>query len=175
LLYYNIILQYGVDAFYARAAAVGVDAILVADVSLEEADDLVAAGRKHGVAPVFIATERTPADRLERIAAVADGYVYLVGRLGITGEQRDVNPALAAAIDRIKQRIQLPVLVGFGISEPAHVRAVQQAGADGAICGSAIVRRIAGAGSDRGAMLAEIGRFAREMKAATRNGDGTPS
>ncbi len=168
LIYYNLALQYGLDAFYKRAAKAGVDAILIADVPLEEAAPALAAARTHGVAPVFIASELSTTERLTRLAEVAQGYVYTVARVGITGEQRRVGGALAATLKRLRQATDLPALVGFGIAAPEHVRAVRAAGADGVICGSAIVRRIADNLGDRGRMIEEVRVFAETMKAATR-------
>ncbi len=165
LIYFNLVMQQGIERFYERAAAAGVDAVLVADVPLEESAPLVAAARAHRVAPVFIASELTTDARLGALAAVADGYVYAVARVGITGEQHAVSASLAGHISRFRAAFELPILVGFGVSSPDHVRAVLDAGADGAICGSAIVRRIADHLDDRAAMIAAIHDFAGTMKA----------
>jgi len=144
LLYVNLVLQFGVDAFYRRCADVGVSAVLLADVPLEEAGPFVAAARSHGVAPVFIASALSSEERLARIRAHADdgAYLYAVARVGITGEQAEVDPALATTLDRLHAAVPLPILCGFGISTPAHIRAVRAAGADGAIVGSALVRHL---------------------------------
>ncbi len=168
LIYYNLALQYGLDDFYKRAAEAGVDAILIADVPLEESAPVVTAARAHGVAPVFIASELSSPARLARLAEVAEGYFYTVARVGITGVQRDVGGALEATLTRLRQATDLPALVGFGISTPAHVRAVRAAGGDGVICGSAIVRRIAENLADRPAMVDSVRSFAKDMKAATK-------
>jgi tryptophan synthase alpha chain len=168
LIYYNLILSQGVDRFYQRAKASGVDAILVADLPIEEADDALAAAERHGIAPIFIVSELTSPARLSRILLRARGYLYLVARIGVTGEQKDVDRELAGVIARIREQSTLPILAGFGLSSPEHVRAVLAAGADGAISGSAIVRRIEAHLGDRAKMLAEVGAFADRMKAATR-------
>jgi len=170
LIYYNIVLQYGLEAFYQRAAGAGVDAILIADVPLEESAPMVTAARAHGVAPVFIASELSTVARLASLAEVADGYIYTVARVGITGEQRRIGGGLKATVERLRRVTDLPALVGFGISTPAHVKAVREAGADGVICGSAIIRRVAENLHDRPAMLGRVGAFAAAMKAATRIG-----
>ena len=172
LIYFNLVLQRGVDRFYREAAAAGVDAILVADVPLERGGPLLAAAEAHGIAPVFIAAPSTSNERLSRIAARADGYIYTVARVGITGEQTDVRADLAGTIRRVRAATSLPTLAGFGIATPQHVREVMQAGADGAICGSAIVRRIEA--HARGActlaeLLDDLRAFCAAMKAATLN------
>lgn len=168
LLYYNLILSQGVDRFYARAKAAGVDAILVADLPIEEADEALAAAEAHGVAPIFIVSALTTNARLERVLRRASGYLYLVARIGVTGEQRDVDSELAEVVRRIRSKTELPLLAGFGLSTPAHVAAVLKAGADGAISGSAVVRRIEQNLGNREAMLDAVGGFAAEMKTATR-------
>lgn len=167
LLYYNLILSQGVDRFYARAKEAGVDAVLVADLPIEEADDALSAAEAHGVAPIFIVSALTTDARLDRVLARAAGYLYLVARIGVTGEQQDVDSELASVVRRIRAKTELPLLAGFGLSTPAHVEAVLAAGADGAISGSAVVRRIEENLGRRDAMCAAIGRFAADMKTAT--------
>ena len=166
LVYYNLVLQFGVDAFYRRAAAVGVDAVLVADLPPEHARDAVEAARKHGVAPVFLASELSPPARLERIASLAEGYIYALARVGVTGEQADVDPNLSAALDRMRAATDLPLLAGFGIGGPDQALAARRAGADGVIVGSAIVRRVAAHLGDRDAMCAAVAEIARTLAAA---------
>lgn len=166
LVYYNLVLQFGIDAFYRRAAAVGVDAILVADLPPEHAREAVEAARAHGVAPVFLASELSPPARLERIAALAGGYIYALARVGVTGEQRDVDPNLAAALDRMRAATDLPLLAGFGIGGPEQALAARRAGADGVIVGSAIVRRVAAHLDDRGAMKAAVAGIAATLAQA---------
>ncbi len=170
LLYFNLLLQYdgGVSGFFARAAAVGVDAILVADVPLDESEELVAAGRAHDVGVVFIGGTFSSDARLRAIGDVGTGYLYAVARIGTTGERAGVDPELASTIGRLKAETGLRVMVGFGISTPAHAAAVTAAGADGVIVGSAIVRRIEEHLDDPARAAAEVRRFTEAMKNATR-------
>lgn len=167
LMYFNLIMQYGVDAFYARAAKAGVDAVLVADVPVEASGELVNAARAAGVAPIFIGSRLTSDDRLRQVAEVADGYLYAVARVGITGEQTEVDDTLAETLSRLKAAVDVPVLAGFGISSPAHVRTVLAAGADGVICGSALVRRIAEHLGDEETMADSVRHLAAALKGAT--------
>ena len=167
LIYYNLVLQYGVDAFYARAKVCGVDGVLVADVPLEESRPCVQAARSAGVAPVFIATPLTTDERLAALSDVGGGYLYAVTRVGITGEQTDLEADLADALARYRAATALPVLAGFGISTPDHVRRVLAAGADGVICGSALVRRIEEPLGRPQEMVAAIYPLAAALKAAT--------
>lgn len=168
LVYLNLVMQYGEEAFYARCGELGVDAVLVADAPPEHAGELVDFGRRHGVATVFLASELSTPSRLDRIAAVCDGYVYALARVGVTGERQDVDAGLAGALDRMAAHIPLPLLVGFGISSPDHVRAALAAGADGVIVGSAIVRQVEAHLDDPAAARAAVAETARALRAATR-------
>jgi len=172
LIYYNLILQYGPEAFYARAAEAGVDGILVADVPLEESLSLVTLSSHHGIAPIFIVSELTTSERLEKTLALAKGFLYLVAKVGTTGERGTLDTQVASIIERIKSQTDLPVLAGFGIAQPAHVGPILRAGGDGVICGSAIIRRIAENLTEPQKMLRELHTFVTSMKDATRVIDG---
>lgn len=167
LVYYNLVLQFGVEAFYARCAEVGVDGVLVADLPLEESGEAVAAARAAGVAPVFIGSSLSSDARLVDVARVAEGYLYAVARIGVTGSEEGLGGQLAAEFARYRRAVPLPVLAGFGISTPEHVRQVLAAGADGAICGSALVRHVAANLGDVDAMLHATGELVGSLKAAT--------
>ncbi len=139
--YINPIERRGLEPFAAECARVGVDGVIVADLPAEEAGDLRAACDRHGVALIpFLAPTSTP----ERIAAVADiatGFVYCIGLTGVTGARDVLASDLGAFLVRVRERVTLPLAVGFGISRPEHVAAVG-AMADGVIVGSALVRRL---------------------------------
>ncbi len=174
LIYYNLVLQYGIDAFYERCAEVGVDGVLVADLPLEESAEAVAAARRARVAPVFIGSSLSSDARLRALAEVADGYLYAVTRVGITGSEDALDALLSREFTRLKAAMDLPVLAGFGISTPAQVSQVLAAGADGAISGSALVRRIA-ANLDRPAeMLEQVGALAADMSVAAHQATTDP-
>ncbi|MGK0362729.1 MAG: tryptophan synthase alpha chain [Bradymonadia bacterium] len=144
LMYWNLILQYGVDAFYARCKAVGVQGVLIADLPLELAAPAVDAANKHGVAPVFLATALTPTDRLAKLAKAGGGFIYTVAQVGVTGERAQLASSLPDTLARLRSVTDLPLLAGFGISDGAQARAALDAGADGVIVGSALVRLIDG-------------------------------
>lgn len=167
LLYYNLVLQYGVDEFYRRAADAGVRGILAADVPLEHADEILGAAKAHGIDPIFIASERSSDERLGRIGELGAGFVYTVARLGVTGDRPKLSSGLGPLVERVKQRTGLPALAGFGISTPAQVRSVLDLGADGAIVGSAIVRRIQANLKDTDRLVEDIEAFVGSLKRAT--------
>jgi len=159
LTYANLVLGGGRDHFYRRAAAAGVDNVLVADVPLFEAAPYAAAARAHGVDPVLIAAANTPPERLREIAALGGSYTYCVARAGVTGTGETVRFEHAGMLAALRAAGAPPPVFGFGISQPDHVRAALAAGAAGAISGSAIVARVAA-----GQPVAD---FVAAMKAAT--------
>lgn len=159
LTYANLVLARGRDDFYARAAEAGVDSVLVADVPVLEAAPYAEAARAHGVAPVLIAAANTPPGRLREIARLGGGYTYCVARAGVTGTDEAARFDHAVMLGVLRAGGAPPPVFGFGISRPEQVRAALEAGAAGAISGSAIVERVA-----RGESVSP---FVREMKAAT--------
>lgn len=159
LTYANLVLARGRDAFYATAAAAGVDSVLVADVPVLEAEPYAEAARAQGIAPVLIAAANTPPQRLREIARLGGGYTYCVARAGVTGADQEAVFGHAVMLGALKEAGAPPPVFGFGISRPDQVRAALAAGAAGVISGSAIVERVARGESVEG--------FVREMKAAT--------
>lgn len=139
--YYNLIYSQGVEAYVARCAQAGVDGILALDCPPEEAGELIAACRKHRVTNIFIVAPTTPPARVKLIAEHATGFIYYVSRTGVTGERSDVAADMAEAVSVIRRYATVPVVVGFGISTPEHVRTVGSV-ADGVVVGSALVNVI---------------------------------
>jgi tryptophan synthase alpha chain len=139
--YFNPILRYGLPKFADEAAAAGVDGVLVTDVIVEEADEYLAQMKRVGLAPIFLAAPTSPDERLEAIATHSKGFVYAISRVGITGKQQTMSGDASSLVARIRRWTQLPVAVGFGISNAEHVAQVGQF-ADAAVIGSAIVELI---------------------------------
>ena len=143
LMYYNLIYQRGIDRFYGECAEAGVNSVLVADLPLEHVEEVLPHAKKHGIAPVFIVSEIASDDRIKAISKVADGYLYVVAYIGITGVEDSVlEDRLSATIKRIRQYTDLPLCVGFGINTASQVQSVVHAGADGVIVGSRIVKEV---------------------------------
>lgn len=164
LTYANLVVARGRDAFYAAAAAAGVDSVLVADVPAFEAPPFVEAARAHGIAPVLIAAQNTPPATLRRVAALGEGYTYCLARAGVTGAGEAVAFDHEAMLKTLAQNLAPSPVFGFGISTPAHVRAALDAGAAGAISGSAIVKLIE---ANRGDPAPALVGFIAAMKAGT--------
>jgi tryptophan synthase alpha chain len=170
LTYANLVVRPGRERFYERAGAAGVDSVLVADVPALEAGPFVDAARNAGVAPVLIAPPDATDEALARIAGLSEGYTYCLARAGVTGADESVRLSHARLFGRLAALGAPPAVVGFGISRPEHVRAVLEAGAQGAISGSAVVQRVAEHLGDPGGMVRALRDFVSEMKAATGRG-----
>ncbi|MDP4610977.1 MAG: tryptophan synthase subunit alpha [Opitutales bacterium] len=164
--YYNLVFAQGSEAYAERAKAAGVDGILTLDLPPEEAGEHLAACEKHGLGTVFIVAPTTPDERLGIICGATSGFVYYVSREGVTGEQAAMSDGIRASVETIKKHTDLPVVVGFGISNADHVQTVAQA-ADGVVVGSAIVNCIAENLGDPAAITAAL---SAKMAALTAGG-----
>lgn len=142
LVYANLVVHRGVDAFYSAAAEAGVDSILVADVPSEEGEPFAAAAHRAGISPVFIAPPNAPDAALERIARLGDGYTYVLTRSGVTGAERVAGRPTREWFEALARRRTAPPVLGFGISNPEQVAEGIAAGAAGVISGSAVVARL---------------------------------
>lgn len=144
LVYANVPFSIGVDRFYELCAQAGVDSVLIPDLPIREGHPFGEAALKSGIDSVYIAPPSASPRTLSDVAHSARGYVYAVSRVGVTGADHEASTVgLHEAVAKLREEAAAPVLLGFGISRPEHVRAALQAGADGAISGSAIVRIIA--------------------------------
>ncbi len=166
LVYGNLILQRGIETFYSDAAKAGVNSILAADIPIEEADDYIQAAEKNGIDTVFIISPLTSEERIKKIAGKTTGFIYAVSRLGVTGAKSTLQNSTLELVKRIKKFSDKPLCVGFGISKPEHAQAVINAGADGAIVGSAIVDLIAQNLNKTNEILSSIERYTKAMKLA---------
>ena len=139
--YLNPLMKYGFEKLAHDAAEAGIDGVLLTDLCIEEAAAPVEQLRKHGLDTIFLAAPTSTDRRLKLIAERASGFIYLVSRTGITGEQQSLSDAVAPLVKRMRDLSNLPLAVGFGISTPDQVRQVA-AIAEGVVVGSAIVRFI---------------------------------
>ncbi|MEZ4834248.1 MAG: tryptophan synthase subunit alpha [Caldilineaceae bacterium] len=137
--YYNPILAYGEERFVQDAVDAGIDGLIVPDLPPAEADLLEAACEQAGLAMVFFLAPTSNEERIRTVAAHTTGFIYLVSITGITGERTELPPDLVDSVHRVRRYTDLPVAVGFGISNGAQASQVA-ALADGVIVGSALVR-----------------------------------
>jgi len=163
---YAIVYRRGLQRFVAEAKAAGVAGAIVPDLLVEESAELVAICRREDFSLIQLVTPTTPRERAMRIAESSTGFLYYVSVTGITGERTQLPDQLLDNVQWLRQRTDLPICIGFGISKPEHVRLLAQA-ADGLIVGSALVRRFEGAAQQpRQRVLDSVGGFASELLAA---------
>lgn len=165
LTYYNIILRYGIEKFVKDCKNSNVDGLIVAELPIEEANSLYNACKDNDVDLIFLIAPTTTEERLKKIIGKASGFLYLVSVLGVTGARETVGEITKKTIARVIKytKGRIPVCIGFGISKPEHVKEVIQAGAEGAIVGSALVKLI-----EREEKLEEIVEFVSQLKNASR-------
>ena len=166
LMYYNLICHYGIDTFFQDAHTAGVNSVLVADLSIDDADEVLGPAEAAGLDSVFMVTPNTKAERMQRIASRTTGFIYTVSLLGVTGSRSTLSETVEGLVGQLKQLTDVPVCVGFGISTAEHAKAVAKAGADGVIIGSRIVGMIEANLGQRDTMVAEITTFLTEVKTA---------
>ncbi len=162
---YSIVYRREPAQFVAEARGAGLDGLIVPDLAFEEADGLAAICHAQGCPLVMMVAPTTTADRRARIAALSEPFVYYQSLTGVTGERAALPPDLPAHVAELRRLTGKPICVGFGISTAEQVRAVCRV-ADGAIVGSAIVRRMndgVARGMDRDALAASVTDFIGEL------------
>jgi tryptophan synthase alpha chain len=164
LMYYNLVYQYGTEKFFDDFHTAGVNSVLIADLSIDDADEITGPAASAGLDTVFMVTPVTRQSRMELIASKTTGFIYTVSVLGVTGSRDSLSEAAGELIGRLKKITTVPVCVGFGISKPEHAVSVAQAGADGVIIGSKLVSLIEQNLDDKDRMLTAISNFLGGIK-----------
>ena len=170
LVYINLVTAPGVEVFFKKAAEAGADAVLIADLPIamrETEPEWDRAAQAAGLHLIAIAPPELDDARAETIAERSTGYVYLLGRAGITGTDKKGHLS-QSVVKKLRDRKAAPLLLGFGISTPDDVAAAVAGGADGVIAGSAVVQIVNRYLGDVPAMTRELTDYVRRMKAATR-------
>ncbi len=161
MTYYNVVFHYGVEKFMARCQEVGIDGLILPDLSFEESDEVNQFKEKYDLELIsFVAP--TSSNRVKMIARQAKGFIYLVSSMGVTGTRSSFAGGLEELVQLIKQETNTPVAIGFGINTPDQVREFSQY-CDGVIVGSAIVKIIEKHGPDAPKHVYE---YVKEMVAA---------
>ena len=166
--YFNPLLQFGLKRLAARAAEVGVDGVLVTDLTPEEAEEFAAELRAQNLDMIFLVAPTSTDERLRMVAERASGFIYAISRAGVTGPRASVSEEAERLVNRVRNFSDLPVAVGFGISSAEQVADVQRY-ADAVVVGSAIVAEIERNSNDKN-LSRHIGDFARELISTNRNG-----
>jgi tryptophan synthase alpha chain len=164
MCYANVVLARGAERFADELAERGISGLIVPDLPLEESGDVLGACDAAGVALVPLVAPTTPDERLAAIGRNARGFVYAVSVTGTTGERDELADALEAILTRTKARTDVPVALGFGIGTPEAAAAAADAGADGVIVGSRLVRAAGEAAEPASAVRDLVGRFADALR-----------
>jgi tryptophan synthase alpha chain len=169
LMYYNLVYQYGTEKFFTDFHKAGVNSVLIADLSIDDADEITAAAESAGLDTVFMVTPNTDTERMKLIASRTTGFIYTVSLLGVTGSREKLSEQIEGLVGKLKKLTNVPVCVGFGISKAQHAATVAAAGADGVIIGSKIVQLVEDNLRNKEKCLAEISRFLSEVRKAIEN------
>ena len=137
--YLNPIHAYGYERFSRDAAQAGVDGVLLVDMPPEEADDFLWTANVHGLNVIFLLTPTSDTSRIDTVNRLGHGFIYYVTVTGVTGARQEISDSLAGELARVREKVALPVMAGFGISTPEQAASVA-ALADGVVVGSAIVK-----------------------------------
>lgn len=165
LTYVNPIFNYGKEKFFAKCEEVGLDGVIIPDVPFEERDECAAYAKAHGI-DIISMIAPTSKDRIQEIAKVGEGFLYIVSSLGVTGTRTEIKTNLKEIIDVAKSVTTVPCAVGFGINTPEQAEKIAHV-ADGVIVGSAIVKIIAKYGTEAAPHIYE---YVKSMKEATVRG-----
>ncbi len=141
--YFNPIFRFGISKFAKKAAEAGACGFIIPDLPTEEATEILAECKKNGLEFIFVVAPNTTNERLKKIGKVAgeQGWIYCVARLGVTGGQTAFNADLKKFLSRVRHFMKLPLAVGFGVSKKSDILAIQKAGGNIAVVGSAIIRK----------------------------------
>jgi tryptophan synthase alpha chain len=168
MCYANMVFAPGVDAFVERLARSGASGMIVPDLPHGEAPEVPAACDRHGIALIPLVAPTTTPERLAAIGADARGFMYTVSVVGTTGERQALGADLAEILERAKASTEVPVAIGFGIGTPAQALDAAEAGADGVIVGTRLVRAAAEAADPAEAVGLVVGELAAGLHATDR-------
>jgi len=165
-IYFNLIHKVGLDKFIADAARAGVDGLLVLDLPPEESENYEASMRKAGLCNIYLVAPTTPEERIGLIVKRGAGFIYYVSREGVTGMQTKISDTIASMTAKIRANTELPIAIGFGISNPEQAKTVAQY-AEAIVVGSAVVNQIAEHGKNAD-MVSRVGNFVKTLVSAVK-------
>jgi tryptophan synthase alpha chain len=159
MTYLNPVFHYGYDRFFTKCQELKIAGIIIPDLPFEEKEEVAIPAAAHEVALISMIAP-TSEERIGKIASAAQGFLYVVSDLGVTGQRREIHTDIAAMIGQIRKVSDIPCAIGFGISTPAQAAQMAEL-ADGSIVGSAVVQIIAEDGKNAGERL---GTYVRSLK-----------
>ena len=163
MTYANVVFSYGAEKFISTCRDIGIDGLILPDLPFEEKDEFLPVCRKYGIDLISLIAP-TSENRIAMIAKEAEGFLYIVSSLGVTGTRSEIKTDLNSIVSVVRQNTDIPCAIGFGISTPEQAR--KMAGvSDGAIVGSAIIKLLEKYGTDA---PEHIGSYVRTMKDALR-------
>ncbi|WP_013322480.1 tryptophan synthase subunit alpha [Gloeothece verrucosa] len=162
--YYNPILNRGIKTFLAQIAAVGVKGLVIPDLPVDEASEILEIAATYGIEIILLVAPTSSRARIETIAQKSQGFIYLVSVTGVTGMRSQIQARVKNLLSEIRDITDKPIGIGFGISNTEQAKELKKWGADAIIVGSAIVKRLANNNPSEG--LQEIEKFVRELKTA---------
>jgi tryptophan synthase alpha chain len=165
-IYFNLIHKVGLEKFIADAARAGVDGLLVLDLPPEESENYEALMSKAGLCNIYLVAPTTPENRIGLIVKRGAGFIYYVSREGVTGMQQKISDTIAAMTAKIRANTDLPIAIGFGISNPEQAKTVAQY-AEAIVVGSAVVNQIAEHGKNPD-MVSRVGNFVQTLVSAVK-------
>ena len=163
MTYANVVYSYGAERFIRTCREIGIDGLILPDVPFEEKEEFLPLCHQYGVDLVSLIAP-TSENRIAEIAAEAEGFLYIVSSLGVTGTRSEITTDLASIVSVVRRHSKIPCAVGFGISTPEQARKMADV-SDGAIVGSAIIKILEQYGRDA---APEVGKYVRSMKDALR-------
>ena len=163
MTYANVVFSYGAERFLSACRDIGIDGLILPDLPFEEKEEFLPLCRQYGVDLISLIAP-TSEHRIAMIAKEADGFLYLVSSLGVTGVRSEITTDLGAIVRVVRENTDLPCAIGFGISTPEQARSMANL-SDGAIVGSAIIRLLEQYGKDA---PEHIGAYVKQMKDALR-------
>lgn len=161
MTYANVVFSYGAELFISTCREIGIDGLILPDVPFEEKEEFGPICRKYGVDLISLIAP-TSKNRIAMIAKEAEGFLYIVSSLGVTGMRREIKTDLASIVKVVRENTEIPCAVGFGISTPEQAKKMADI-SDGAIVGSAIIKLLEKYGKDA---PAHVGAYVRSMKEA---------
>ena len=164
MTYANVVFGYGAEKFISTCAKIGIDGIILPDVPFEEKNEFAPLCKKYGVDLISMIAP-TSENRIAKISSEAEGFLYIVSSLGVTGTRTEITTDLSPMIKIVRENTKIPCAIGFGISNPEQAKNMSQL-ADGVIVGSAIIKIISKYGTDA---APHVGEFVQKMKEGMNN------